>query len=63
MLKQNCHLACPACPGLPWGVPWDRTRISCPAALDSTACAPFLKQRRMMFANATNIHSQAMEAP
>ena len=20
-----CHPACPACPGLPWGMPWDRT--------------------------------------
>jgi len=20
-----CHPACPACPGLPWGVPWDRS--------------------------------------
>ena len=52
MLKQNCHLACP-------GVPWDRTRISCHAALDKTACAPFLKERRMMFANATNIHRKS----
>src|SRR5450631_81252 len=34
----------------------ERTRISCHAALDKTACAPFLKERRMMFANATNIH-------
>jgi hypothetical protein len=31
LLKQNCHLACPACPGLPWGVPWDRSVPGFPA--------------------------------
>jgi hypothetical protein len=30
-----------------------RTRISCHAAPDKTACAPFFKERRMMFANDT----------
>ena len=37
----------------------ERTRISCHAALDKTACAPFLKERRMTFANATNIHRKS----
>jgi hypothetical protein len=37
----------------------ERTRISCHAALDKTACAPFLRERRMMFANATNIHRKS----
>jgi len=37
----------------------ERTRISCHAALDKTACAPFLKERRTMFANATNIHRKS----
>src|SRR5450631_2381657 len=36
-----------------------RTRISCHAALDKTVRAPFLKERRMMFANATNIHRKS----
>jgi hypothetical protein len=35
------------------------TRISCYAALDTTACAPFFKERRMMFANATNINRKS----
>jgi hypothetical protein len=37
----------------------ERTRISCHAALDKTARAPFLKERRMMFANATNFHRKS----
>jgi hypothetical protein len=37
----------------------ERTRISCHAALDKAACAPFLKERRMMFANATNIYRKS----
>jgi hypothetical protein len=37
----------------------ERTRISCHAALDKTACAPFLKERRMMFANATNLNRKS----
>jgi hypothetical protein len=32
----------------------ERTRISCHAASDKAAYAPFFKERRMMFANATN---------
>jgi hypothetical protein len=34
----------------------ERTRISCYAALDKTACAPSFKERRMMFANVTNFY-------
>jgi hypothetical protein len=34
----------------------ERTRISCHAALDTAACAPFFKERRMMSANATNFY-------
>ena len=30
-----------------------RTRISCHAALDKATCAPFRRERRMKFANAT----------
>jgi hypothetical protein len=32
----------------------ERTRISCHAALETTACAAFSKESRMKFANATN---------
>jgi hypothetical protein len=31
----------------------ERTRISCQAALDKAACAPFRKERRMKYGNAT----------
>jgi hypothetical protein len=34
----------------------ERTRISCRAALETTACAAFDKESRMKFANATNIN-------
>jgi hypothetical protein len=37
----------------------ERTRISCLAALDRPACAPFLKERRMMLANATNFYRKS----
>jgi hypothetical protein len=37
----------------------ERTRISCHAALDKAACTPFFKERRMMFANATNINRKS----
>jgi hypothetical protein len=37
----------------------ERTRISCRAALDKAACAPFFKERRMMFANATNFYRKS----
>ena len=33
----------------------ERTRISCHAALDRATCAPFRKERRIKFANATNL--------
>jgi hypothetical protein len=23
LIDSNVHPACPACPGVPWGVPWD----------------------------------------
>jgi hypothetical protein len=34
-------------------------RISCHAAPDETAGAPFFKERRMMFANATNFYRKS----
>jgi hypothetical protein len=37
----------------------ERTRISCHAALDRAACAPFFKERRMMFADATNFYRKS----
>jgi hypothetical protein len=37
----------------------ERTRISCHSALDTAACAPFVKERRMMFANATNSYRKS----
>jgi hypothetical protein len=37
----------------------ERTRISRHAALDAAACAPFLKERRMMFANVTNFYRKS----
>jgi hypothetical protein len=37
----------------------ERTRISCHAALDKTAYAPFFKERSMMFASATNFHRKS----
>jgi hypothetical protein len=40
----------------------ERTRISCHAAPDKTACAPFSKERRMKFANATNFDRKSGEA-
>jgi hypothetical protein len=39
--------------------PPERTRISCHAVLDKAACAPFFKERRMMFANATNFYRKS----
>ena len=37
----------------------ERTRISCHAALDKAACAPFFKERRMVSANATKFHRKS----
>jgi hypothetical protein len=37
----------------------ERTRISCHTALDRAACAPFFKERRMMFANAANFYRKS----
>jgi hypothetical protein len=37
----------------------ERTRISCRVALDKAACAPFFKERRMLFANATNFYGKS----
>jgi hypothetical protein len=37
----------------------ERTRISCLAPLDKTACAPFFKERRMLFASATNFYRKS----
>jgi hypothetical protein len=39
-----------------------RTRISCHAALETTACAAFSKESRMKFANATNTDRKFGEA-
>jgi hypothetical protein len=36
-----------------------RTRISCHAALETTACATFIKESRMKFANAIKIHRKS----
>jgi hypothetical protein len=43
---------------LPFGHP-ERTRISCHAGLDTGACAPFSKERRMKFANATKFYRKS----
>jgi hypothetical protein len=40
----------------------ERTRISCHAAQDRATCAPFSKERRMKFANATNFNRKSGEA-
>jgi hypothetical protein len=40
----------------------ERTRISCHAAQDRATCAPFSKERRMEFANATNFNRKSGEA-
>jgi hypothetical protein len=37
----------------------ERTRISCHAALETTACAAFSKESRMKFADATNINRKS----
>ena len=37
----------------------ERTRISCHAALDKTACAAFSKESRMKFDYATNINRKS----
>src|SRR5450755_1478197 len=37
----------------------ERTRISCHAAPAKAAYAPFFKERRMMFANATNFYRKS----
>jgi hypothetical protein len=37
----------------------ERTRISCHATLGKAAGAPFFKERRMMFANATNFYRKS----
>jgi hypothetical protein len=37
----------------------ERTRISCHAALEEAAYAPFREERRMKFAEATNLHRKS----
>ncbi len=37
----------------------ERTRISCHAALDKTACAALRKESRMKFANATKFYRKS----
>ncbi len=37
----------------------ERTRISCHAAVDKATCAPFRKERRMKFAEATKLHRKS----
>jgi len=45
-----------------WGLQnQPRTRISCHAALDKAARAPFTKERRMKFAKATKFHRKSGE--
>jgi hypothetical protein len=36
-----------------------RTRISCHAALDKAACAPFRKEGRMKYINATEVNRKS----
>src|SRR5271155_4999040 len=43
------------------GIP-ERAWISCHAAQDRVACAPFSKERRMKFANATKFNRKSGEA-
>ena len=38
-----------------------RTRISCHAALERTACAPFHEERRMQLIEATKFHRKSGE--
>jgi hypothetical protein len=40
-----------------------RTRISCHAALERSACAPFGKERRMKFTEATKFHRKSGGGP
>ncbi len=44
---------------LPLVIPTGATRISCHAALETTACAAFSKESRMKFANATNTNRKS----
>ena len=44
-----------------WRIP-ERTRISCRAAQDRAACAPFSKERRIKFTNATKCNRKSGEA-
>jgi hypothetical protein len=49
---------------VPWTLPGkmfstERTRISRHAAPDTATYAPFLKERRIMLANATNFHRKS----
>jgi hypothetical protein len=37
----------------------ERTRISCHAALDKAACAPFRKEGRMTFTNAAKVNRKS----
>ncbi len=37
----------------------ERTRISCHAALDKAACAPFRKEGRMKYTNATKVNRKS----
>jgi hypothetical protein len=37
----------------------ERTRISCPAAPDTTTCAAFIKESRMKLASATNLNRKS----
>jgi hypothetical protein len=49
----NCETAISEALGAPGS--HQRTRISCYAASDRTACAAFFKESRMQFNNATNL--------
>jgi len=47
MVQKNCHP--------------DRTRISCHASPETAACAAFVTESSMKFANATNLYRKSGE--
>jgi hypothetical protein len=47
------------CCGIPLKPKYGLTPISCHAALERSACAPFIKERRMECINATSLHRRS----
>jgi len=47
------------CCGIPLKPKYGLTPISCHAALERSACAPFIKERRMECLNATTLHRKS----